>query len=195
MLTRFPLLLLLLALSALTGCTILADDVEPALPAVPVYQSNTVAYQLNGLPVVAHTYGTLISAIFSFGSRSKPVAGFLYPDSTLVIGAVDEQNYVRAGSVRHNLEWELLHFRGAGRYRPGPAATFVQLDTRDAANSAWLSGPRQPLTAQPLAEVVVTDWDPATQHIRGTFALRLAAAGGAPAADLRQGRFDLKLGF
>ncbi|MBH8569619.1 hypothetical protein KB206_12040 [Microvirga sp. STS02] len=189
---RFP--IFLLALSGLTGCTLTADDVEPALPSVPVLQTNTVAYQLNGLPVVAHNYSSLISAIFSFGSRSLPVDGFLYPDSTVVIGAVDDQNYIGAGALQHGLEWQLLHFRGVGRYAVVPGHTVFQVDTRDAANKEWINGPSQPLAAQPAAQVVVTAWDPATQHISGTFTMRFAAAGSAPAADLQDGRFDLKLG-
>ena len=193
MITRLP--IFLLALSGLSGCTLTADDVEPALPSVPVFQTNTVAYQLNGLPVVAHNYGTLISAIFSFGSRSRPVDGFLSADSTLEIGAVDAQNYIGAGAVRHGLEWQLLHFRGVGRYIIVPGNTFLHIDTRDAANQEWITGLRQPLAAQLAAEVVVTSWDPATQRISGTFAMRFAAAGSAPAANLHDGRFDLTLGL
>ncbi|GAB3867324.1 hypothetical protein GCM10028824_09470 [Hymenobacter segetis] len=192
MTTRFP--IFMLALGGLASCTLTADDVEPALPSVPVFQTNTVAYQLNSLPVVAHNYGSLISAVFSFGSRSRPVDGFLYPDSTLVIGSVDDQNYIGPGAVQHGLEWQLLHFRGVGRYVAVPGHTFLQVDTRDAANKEWINGPRQPLAAQPATEVVVTAWDPTTQHISGTFSMRFAAVGSAPDADLRDGRFDLTLG-
>lgn len=51
----------------------------------------------------------------------------------------------------------------------------------------------QRLAALGPAEVVVTDWNPATRHLRGTLTLTFAATGNAPVAEVRDGQFDLLL--
>ena len=178
----------------LAGCTLAADDVEPALPAVPVYGTNTVVYRLNGRPVVAHNAGTVISAVFG-GNRYPPVYIFFGPDSSLVFRSADAQNQGRDGSATHELEWALPRFRGLGRYRPDPAQTTFQRREPgyDSATAPYVAP--QTLDGQQPAEVVVTRWDPATRQMGGTFVLHFAAQGAAPAAALTEGAFDLKPGF
>ena len=180
----------------LPACTLSADDVEPTPPAGPINQANTVTYYLNGQPVVAHNYTDLATAVLlpflgPFGP-GQPVRAQLQPDGTLSLSCVDDQNVVRPGFVQHALAWQLRGFGGVGRYAPLPAATVLRLAVRDAADTAWQPGPTQPLTTAP-AEVVITTWDPATRHLRGTFRLEFAAVSSAPAAIVTAGQFDLTL--
>lgn len=188
----------ILGLSGFSSCTLTATTVEPDLPQGTVNESNTVAYLFNGQAVVAHNYsdlGTLlIGPILSqFGGGGAPVQATLRPDGTLILGCVDAQNIVRPGYVQHGLAWQLTAFRGAGTYQPVPVGTVFQTQIRDAANETWLRGPVQPLATQMPAEVVVTEWNPTTRHLRGTFRLQFEAMGGTQAAEVRDGRFDLIL--
>lgn len=185
----------LVSAALLTGCTLAATEVEPELPAAPVNQASTVTYRLNGRAVVAHNYTDLFSAIvFPFlgpFAPGPPVQGQLRADSLLTVSSTDAQNVVRPGYVQHSLAWQLPHFRGVRTYRLPPGAAVLQLRTRDAADETWLPGPAQSLDPRGEAEIVVTDWNPATRHLRGTFSLLFDAAGNAPAANVRDGVFDL----
>ena len=188
----------LLGQSSLGSCTLTATTVEPDLPQDKVNDANTVAYLFNGQAVVAHNYsdlGTvLISPILSqFGGGGAPVQAALYPDGTLVLGCADTQNIVRPGYVQHGLAWQLPAFRGAATYQPAPAGTAFQTQTRDAADETWLRGPVQPLAAPGPNEVVITEWNATTRRLRGTFRLQFEAVGSTPAAEVRDGRFDLIL--
>ena len=187
-----------LSLGGLGGCTLTSTTVEPDLPAGAINESSTVAYLLNGQSVVAHNYADLSTLLLSpilsqFGGGGAPVQAALRPNGTLVLSCVDAQNIVRPGYVQHGLSWQLTAFRGATTYQPVPAGTVFQQQTRDAADETWLQGPVQPLARQAPAEVVVTEWDPATRHLRGTFHLQFEAVGSATAAEVRDGRFDLIL--
>lgn len=186
----------LLASAALAGCTLTADDVEPALPQVPFNSENTVAYHYNSRSVVAHNYSDFATALIlpflgPFGV-GQPVQARLGADSTLVIGCVDDQNVVRPGYQQHALLWQITRFAGAGRYQAAAVGTNFRVLTRDAADTEWLRGPTQPLTPEP-AEVVVTQWNPVTRQVGGTFTLRFDATGNAPAANLTEGAFNLKI--
>lgn len=181
----------------LSSCTLTATDVEPDLPAVPVNQANTVVYRLNGRPVVAHNYSDFATVVLlpflGPGAGAAPVRATLQQDSTLAVSCVDAQNVVQPGFVQHGLTWQLPKFRGAGTYRSSPATTQFQLYSRDAADEKWQFGPVQSLAVPNPGAVVVTHWDPIARRIRGTFALRFAAVGTAPAADLTDGQFDVVL--
>ena len=188
----------LLALGGFSGCTLTTTTVEPALPQGRVNDSNTVAYLFNGQAVVAHNYSDLSTLLLNpilsqFGGGGAPVQAALRPDGTLVLGCVDAQNIVRPGYVQHGLAWQIAAFRGAATYQPLPAGTAFQTQTRDAADETWRRGPVQPLAAQAPAEVIVTEWNAATRQLRGTFRLQFAAVGSTPAAEVREGRFDLVL--
>ena len=186
----------LLASAALAGCTLTADDVEPALPQVPFNGENTVVYHYNGRPVVAHNYSDVASAlILTFLGpfvSGEPVQARLGADSTLVIGCVDNQNVVRPGYHQHALLWQITRFGGTGRYQTTAVGTNFRVLTRDSADLQWLGGASQPLVPGP-AQVIVTQWNPTTRQISGTFALRFDATGNAPAANLTEGAFDLKI--
>ena len=185
---------LLASLAWATGCTLTADDVEPALPTPPVLGTNTVVYRLNGLPVVAHNYGSVLTSVFG-GNRYPPVDVFFDLDSSLVVRSADEQNERRPGYVTHELEWVLPRFRGLGRYQPNPAKTTFRLLVRDNDNRFATPGPQQFLDSQKPAEVIVTKWDSTKRQVSGTFVLHFTAQNGAPAAALTEGAFDLKPSF
>ncbi len=185
---------LLASLVWATGCTLTADDVEPALPTPPVLGTNTVVYRLNGLPVVAHNYGSVISSVFG-GNRYPPVDVFFDPDSGLVVRSADKQNVQRPGYVTHELEWALPRFRGLGRYRPDAARTTFRRLMRDNSNGFTTLVPPQLLDSQQPAEVIITQWDSVKRQVSGTFVLHFAAQNGAPAAALTEGAFDLKPSF
>ncbi|WP_375417422.1 hypothetical protein [uncultured Hymenobacter sp.] len=185
---------LLPALSALAACTLTSEEVEPALPQIPVHNSNTVAYKLNGLPVVAHNAGSVLASIFG-GGRYPPVDVHFETDSSLIFTSADEQNERAPGLVVHALQWQLTRFRGVGSYRPGPAETTFQLYTYDAGRNTQPTGPVQQLDLSQPAEITVTEWNPATRYVRGTFRLHFAARNGAPAAALSEGAFALKPAF
>ena len=186
----------LLASASLIGCTLTADDVEPVLPQVPFNGENTVVYHYNGRAVVAHNYSDFATALIlpflgPFGP-GQPVQARLGADSTLVIGCADSQNVVRPGYQQHALLWQIPEFAGAGRYQATAVGTNFRVLTRDAADTEWLRGPNQVLAIGP-AEVVVTQWNPTTRQISGTFTLRFAAIGDVLAANLTEGAFDLKI--
>lgn len=182
-------LAVLAGLSGLAGCTLTSEDVEPVLPAVPVRNANTVAYQLNGAPVVAHNGGGTL-----FGRGNESVYAYFEPDSSLVIESVDQQNPSVAGTALHDLRWTLPRFQGVGRYQPVPAQTSFQLIFQEGPRRFDVPGPVQPLDVSRPAEIIVTSWDPSTQRVQGTFVLHFAARDGAPAAALSAGAFDLRLG-
>jgi hypothetical protein len=182
---------LLFSFLILSSCTITADDVEPALPAVPVYNSNTVVYRYNGLPVVAHNSISLIRAIFPIFS-GPPVEAYFDADSALVFRSYEGQNFAEAGSVQHRLEWRLANFRGVGSYRPDTAYTTLQLYTRQTNNND-VAGVLQPVSRQQPGTVSVTAYAAAQHKVRGTFVLHFPARAGAPEAVLTEGAFDLTL--
>ena len=182
----------------LSSCTLVATDVEPELPKTAVNQSSTIAYHFNGQAVVAHNYtdlGTLIVGpiLSQFGGSVAPVQAVLRPDGNFTLVCVDKQNIVRPGYVQHGLTWQLAAFSGVGTYQPVPGTALCRIQTRDAADETWIQSPLQPLSAQTPGEVVVTGWNPATRHLRGTFRLQFDPVGNAPAADVRDGMFDLIL--
>lgn len=183
---------LLLGLGGLAAsCTFTATgEVEPALPSAPVYNSNTVVYKLNGLPVVAHNASSVLASVFG-GNQFPPVDIHFEADSSLVFESADEQNERQPGRTLHALEWKLPRFRGVGSYRPAPAGTSFQLSTYNADRYPE-AGPLLSLDPALPAEIVVTAWDAATQHVHGTFVLHFAAQNGAPAAALSEGAFDMK---
>ena len=188
----------LLGQSSLVSCTLTATNVEPDLPQDRVNASNTVAYLFNGQAVAAHNYSDLSTLLIGpllsqLGGGGAPVQAALYPDGTLVLRCADTQNIVRPGYVQHGLAWQLPAFRGAATYRAASVGTAFQTQTRDAADETWLRGPVQPLAASGPNEVVIAEWNPTTRRLRGTFRLQFEAIGGTPAAEVRDGRFDLVL--
>lgn len=188
----------LLVLNSFSSCTLTTTTVEPGLPQGRLNNSNTVAYFFNDQAVVAHNYsdlGTLLLGpiLSQFGGGAAPVQAALRPNGTLVLGCVDAQNIVRPGYVQHGLAWEIAAFRGVATYHPVSTGTAFQTQTQDAANETWQRGPVQQLVPQAPAEVVVTAWDATTRQLRGTFRLQFAAVGSTPAAEVREGRFDLIL--
>ena len=182
----------------LSSCTLVTTDVEPELPTMSVNQSSTVAYHFNRQAVVAHNYtdlGTLIIGplLSQFGGGGEPVQAVLRRDGNFTLVCVDEQNIVRPGYVQHGLTWQLASFSGVGTYQPVPGTALCRIRTRDATDETWLLSPLQPLSAQTPGEITVTEWNPTTRHLRGTFKLLFDATGNAPAADVRDGMFDLIL--
>lgn len=186
---------LLLLMGGLHGCSLTAREVEPELPSLPVNQANTVVYRLNGIPVVAHNYTDLATQLLlpllgQFGGQ-RPVMAALSADGTLTIGCSDDQNVTRPGYAQHSLGLQLTQFRGAGAYAPAPLFTVFRKSVRNANDETWLHGPVQRLAATSPAEVVVTEWNPTTRHLRGSFAVDFEATTGASAASVRNGQFDL----
>ena len=186
---------LLLLMGGLHGCSLTAREVEPELPSLPVNQANTVVYRLNGIPVVAHNYTDLATQLLlpllgQFGGQ-RPVMAALSADGTLTIGCSDDQNVTRPGHPQHSLGLQLTRFRGTGAYAPAPLCTVFRKSVRNADNETWLYGPVQRLAATSPAEVVVTEWNPTTRHLRGSFAVDFEATTGASAASVRNGQFDL----
>ena len=182
----------------LSSCTLVTTDVEPELPTTSVNHSSTVAYHFNGQAVVAHNYTDLATLVIGpilsqFGGGGAPVQAVLRPDGNFTLVCVDEQSIVRPGYVQHGLTWQLAAFSGAGTYQPVPNTALCRIRTRDAADETWLQSPLQPLSAQTPSEITVTEWNPTTRHLRGTFKLLFDAIGNAPTADVRDGMFDLIL--
>ena len=186
---------LLFLVGGLHGCTLTSREAEPELPSLPVNQSNTVVYRLNGIPVVAHNYTDLATQLLlpllgPFGGR-LPVLAALSTDGTLTINCTDNQNVTRPGFAQHSLGLQLTQFRGVGTYAPSPVNTIFRKSIRDATDETWIFGPVQHLAAASPAEVIITEWNPTTRHLRGTFTLDFEAATNAPTAFVRDGQFDL----
>ncbi|ALW86415.1 hypothetical protein AUC43_15775 [Hymenobacter sedentarius] len=179
-------------LPLVVGCSLTSSEVEPNLPTGRISGGNTLVYQAEGLPVVAHndsSFGTIISSIF--GGKG-PVSGYLDFTNQLVIHGVDSQNPPAAGQKQHVLHLELPAFQGPGTYALGAPETFYQV-------SVFNSDKRldSPLTFYPVsapgARVTVTQWDAASRHLQGTFSVKLVEQGTGQSVALTDGRFDLIL--
>lgn len=190
-------LVVALLVSGCPGCSLTATDVEPDLPAGPVNGSNTVAYRLNGRPVVAHNYADVATAVIlpwlSPIGLGQPVRALLLPTGTLTMSCVDAQNVVRPGFTEHFLTWQVHGFRGPGRYAAVPAATTLELRRHGGRDNPSQPGPVQPLAAAGPAIIEISEWNPTTNYVRGTFQLQFDAADTAAAASLTDGQFSLTL--
>ena len=174
------------------GCTITASDVEPALPDGQVEGSSTLASYANGRPVVANNSSSLISILVAAFGDSRAVAGRLR-GTQLDVRAVDDQSAAYAGGKYHALHLLINAFQGPSTYPMDGQLTYYQEITPHASGQYVPQGPTfYPVPAAP-AEVIITSWDAATRHVRGTFVLTVATAPGAPAVVLTAGRFDLVL--
>jgi hypothetical protein len=190
---RLPRFLAWLLLCA-PACTLTGTDVEPPLPLEPVSGQPTVAYQLDGLPVVANNsfdLGTIFVSFFA-GNREYPVEAELLADSTLVLSAIDSQRDQSGGDdrlqkVQHGLQVQVPRFRGVGSYAQ-LAVQFAER-TRPAPDQPWREG--RTLTAAPGAaqRFTVTEWKPAERQLRGTFELTLLDSATGQRRTIKEGWF------
>ncbi|MGI4833660.1 MAG: hypothetical protein ACRYFK_09390 [Janthinobacterium lividum] len=189
-------LLLLAALGLLAGCRLTSTEVEPALPVGPVSSSATLVYRANGVPIVANNalnLGTFLIAIF--GDPRAVVAKFPTGGNLLLRGS-DVHNQP-VGYLTHSLTLELPAFHGAGAYSLLPASpqayptSYYYLTTYDGAGHPLDHAEQYPAASAP-AQVIVTDWNPVSRHLAGTFALDVAGPNNPQIpSHLTEGSFDL----
>lgn len=174
----------------LAGCSLSHTNVEPDLPNGQLNADNTLAYHINGQPVVAHNYSNLGTVLLSIFGDGRSVVGKRFIDSTLVIRGADGQNATPAGGKNHVLSLTLTKFRGQGTYRlSSPATTYQELAVPY--DPAQASGrPTFTVASAAPAEVVITSWAPTTRRLQGTFRLAVAAPDQS-AVTITDGRFDL----
>ena len=173
-----PARLLLVGPLLLLGCKLTTTDVEPALPAVPVNDSATLVYRANGLPVVANNSVNIGTIFLAFLGDSRAVkAKWPGQGSSLSLVGSDVHNQP-GGYLTHSLNMELVAFHGAGTYPllPTMAAypgTYYQLTTYNPTGNPLDHAEQYPVATAP-AQVVITDWNPGTRQLTGTFTLDVA---------------------
>ena len=179
-------------LPLLLGCSLTSREVEPDLPDGRLDNNDTLACHIDQKSAVASNYsnlGTVVAALF--GGDTRPVVGKLDASGTLYIRGMFIGSQA-VGVKDRAIRLALPTFKGTGTYPLTSPGTYFQEYTP----SATLPGPSTALTfslvpATP-AQVIITEWDVTTQHLRGTFTLTVAAAPGTTQnVPITDGRFDL----
>ncbi|QKG51649.1 hypothetical protein [Hymenobacter sp. BRD67] len=182
--------------SVLLGCKLTSNDVEPSLPAVPVNNSATLVYRANNQPVVANNSTDFAKLIVSFLGDLRAVRAKWPTGGNLELFGSDIDNQPD-GYLTHSLVLELVSFHGIGTYSLLPTsptsypASYYQLTTYSSTGSPVDHAEQYPVISAP-AQVVITDWNPSTRHINGTFALDVAGVNNLQnPTHLTEGSFDL----
>lgn len=187
---------LLLAVLFLSGCKLTSAEVEPALPPGPVNGSATLVYRVNGTPVVANNSVNIGTILVAFLGGSRSVAAKLTADSILFIQGSDINNQPDR-YPSHNLSLAVAKFRGPATYPAGTAGryasyqTLYQVVTYDSAGHP-LDHAKQYPTADTLNQVIITEWQPASRHLQGTFVLHVAGPNNPQKpTEISEGHFDV----
>ncbi|MBF9237982.1 hypothetical protein I2I05_11310 [Hymenobacter sp. BT683] len=187
--TLFSWLAMALILRIAAGCSLTTTEVEPELPTGRVSDGNTLVYRSNGVPVVAHNDSSLGTFLTSLFGDNRPVAGNLIGSNELIIRARDSQNEAVGGQTRHELHLALPDFQGVGTYFIASPYSYYQetIPTKSRNNQT----PPQTFYPTTAATVEVTEWNPTTRQLRGTFGCTVADTTTGQLVVLTDGHFDV----
>lgn len=180
----------------LLGCKLTSTEVEPALPDAPINGSATMVYRANGLPIVANSSVDFVTLIVSFLGDTRAVRAKWPAGGNLQLFGSDIHNQPN-GYLTHSLVLQLASFHGTGTYSLLPASStsyatsYYQITTYSNDGSPVDHAEQYPVASAP-AQAVVTDWNPMTRHLAGTFLLDVAGPNNPlKPTHLTEGSFDL----
>ncbi|MDQ2772970.1 MAG: hypothetical protein M3Y54_20995 [Bacteroidota bacterium] len=175
------------------GCTLTSTEVEPDLPTGQVNGGSTLVFRADGLPVVTQNYtdiGTVLSSIFA---DPRGVSGRLSAGNVLTIYAADIQNPISTTTNGHSLRLTLNGFHGTATYQlMGFDSDYQETTHYQSAQTQFtiLTFFPAPTTTP---QVTVSQWDPLSRRLQGTFAFTAVANGSSQPVALTDGRFDVTI--